>query len=78
MMPKEGGQGLVYIGWSVNLESSDQTDFNKRHGCNLEGGGGTNVEAKADMWDQGTGWPIAETGRSYLEASRSSLWWSVF
>jgi hypothetical protein len=30
-----GGQGLVYIGRSVNPEPMNQTDFKKRRRCNL-------------------------------------------
>jgi hypothetical protein len=47
----ERGQGLIYIGWSINPEPLDQIDLNKRCRCNLGGGGGTDVEAKADMWN---------------------------
>jgi hypothetical protein len=50
-----GGKGLVYIGRSINPKPSDQTDLNKLCRCNLGGGGGTDVEAEADMWDQGIG-----------------------
>jgi hypothetical protein len=57
-----GGKGLVYIGRSINPKPSDQTDLNKPCRCNLGGGGGTDVEAKADMWDQGIGQPIVGVG----------------
>jgi len=49
-MPQGGGQRLVYIGQSINSELSDQTNLNKRHRCNLGGGAGTDIEAKADWW----------------------------
>ena len=48
----EGGAGVGYIGRSVNPEPSDQTDLKEQRRCNLEGIGGTNIEAKTDMWGQ--------------------------
>jgi len=75
-MPQGGGQGLVYIGWSVNPEPSDQTSLNKWHRCNLEGGGGTDVEAEADWCAQGIGGP--KGGTIHLASSQAPIWWSIF
>jgi hypothetical protein len=47
----ERGQRLIYIGRSINPKPLDQINLNKWRRCNLGGGGGTDVEAKADMWN---------------------------
>ena len=73
-----GGCRQVYIGRSINPEPSDQTSLNKQHRCNLEGGGGTDVEAEADMWDLGTSRPVGGNGQSHLASSQTLLRWSVF
>ena len=50
-----GGQGLVYIGQSVNSGSSNQTDLKERRRCNLGGGGEPTFEGGTDRWAQGGG-----------------------
>ena len=47
---KGGGQGLVYIGRSINSGPSDQTDLKERRRCNLGGGGEPTFEGGADRW----------------------------
>ena len=44
------GQGLVYIGRSINSEPSDQTNLKERHRYNLEGSGEPTFEWEADTW----------------------------
>ena len=73
---------MEYIGRSINSEPSDLSDLNKRRRCNLGGGGGTNVEAEADMWDQGAGRPTDGAGWPHLSSPRGppqgdAFWWPL-
>jgi hypothetical protein len=75
-----GGQGLIYIGRSVNPEPLDQTDSNKRWRCNLGGGGGTDIRAEPDMWDQGVDRPTGGASWPHLSSPRglprgNAFWW---
>ena len=63
------GAGADYIGRSVNPKPSDQIDLNKWCRCILRGGGGTDVEAEADRWAQGTERPVGGAGWPHLAAS---------
>jgi hypothetical protein len=69
------GKGLVYMDRSINPEPSDQTNLNKWRRCNLGGSGGTDVEAEADMWDQGADWPHLSSpqGLYWVDA----FWWPL-
>ena len=67
-MASKRGQGLVYIGWSINSEPSDQTDLKERRRCDLGGGGEPTFEGGADRWAQvaerpagGADWPHMAT-----------------
>ena len=42
------GQGLVYIGQSINSRPSDQTDLKEQRRCNLGGSGEPTFEGEAD------------------------------
>ena len=73
-MPR-GWQGLVYIGRSVNLEPSDQTDLNKRRRLDLNGGGELTFEVEADSRDPQDGMPASGGGRTDMAAPRGLLQW---
>jgi hypothetical protein len=44
------GQGLVYIGQSINSRPLDQTDLKERRRYNLGGDGKLTYEREADRW----------------------------
>ena len=72
------GDGLVYIGRSINSEPLDLSDLNKRRRYNLGGGGGTNIEAEAARWDQEVGRHIGGADRPHMSPSVGLLRWRGF
>ena len=44
------GQGLVYIGQSVNSRPTDQTNLKEWRRCNQGGGGEPTFKGGADRW----------------------------
>jgi hypothetical protein len=59
---------LVYIGQSINPETSDQTDLNKQHRYNLGGSGDLTFEAESNWCDPQAGRPIGGAGRPHMAA----------
>ena len=44
------GEGLLYIGQSINSGPSDQTGLKEQRRCNLGGGGESIFEGGANRW----------------------------
>ena len=63
------GQGLVYIGQSVNSGPSDPTNLKEWRRCNLGGGEELTFEEGADRWAQGARWPVGGASWPHMSAS---------
>ena len=72
------GQGLVYIGRSINSRLSDQTDLKERCRCTLGDGGEPTFKGGVDRWAQGTEWPIGGAEWPHMAATYPPLRWFAF
>jgi hypothetical protein len=72
------GQGLVYIGQSINSRPSDQTDLKEWRRYNLGGDGKPTYEREADRWGNWADRPVGGVGWPHMSCSCGLLPWVAF